>query len=55
MEELDKQKRQLSRKVTNLVHKWEQQNELGHVNNMRKIGENSMLISELNDMRKTNR
>eukprot|EP00392_Amoebophrya_sp_AT5.2_P012800 g12907.t1 len=53
IEEMDRQKRQLSRSLKKLSTKSEQQTELGKANNLRKIGENSMLIAEINQLRKT--
>ena len=50
---MDRQKRQLSRSLKKLSTKSEQQTELGKANNLRKIGENSMLIAEINQLRKT--
>lgn len=55
IEELDRQKQQLSRKIRNLSIRADQQAEMGEKNNMRRIGENSMLIADLNDMRKLNK
>ncbi|CAD7975642.1 unnamed protein product [Amoebophrya sp. A25] len=50
--EMDRQKRQLSRSLKKLSAKSDQQSEMGRVNNMRKIGENSLLIQEINELRK---
>ncbi|CAD7953080.1 unnamed protein product [Amoebophrya sp. A120] len=53
IEEMDRQKRQLSRSLKKLSSKSEQQTEMGKVNNLRKIGENSMLIEEINALRRS--
>lgn len=53
--EMERQKRQLSQQLKTLKHSSSQQMEMGMKNNVRKIGENSMLMTELNDVRKWNK
>ena len=51
IEELERQKRQLGQKLKTLKHSSSQQMEMGVKNNMKKITENSVLMTELNDVR----
>ncbi len=55
VKELDRQKQMLSRKIMKLSRKTEMQEQVGQKNNMSRIGENALLIQELNEMRRVNK